>query len=56
MNNIQKNDLYKIFLSYDYEDLLGLFKKSQTKEEKDFYMSLANLVLQREQRKIIGKE
>ncbi|MCH4200638.1 MAG: hypothetical protein LKF87_14650 [Clostridium tyrobutyricum] len=51
-----KDDLYTMFLKYDYDDLLNLFKQSNTKEKKDFYMALANIVLQREQRKVIGKE
>ena len=53
--NIKEIDLYDIFLKYSYSDLKELFKKSKSKEEKDFYMTLANLVLQKEQAKIIGK-
>jgi plasmid replication initiation protein len=56
VNEIMKDDLYTMFLKYDYDDLLNLFKQSNTKEKKDFYMALANIVLQREQRKVIGKE
>ena len=52
----KKDELYDIFLRYSYDELKNLFKKSKTKEEQDFYMSLANIVLQREQRKIIGKQ
>ena len=38
----------------------GLFNKlaiknAKTKEEQDFYMTLSNLVLQKEQAKVIGK-
>lgn len=51
-NNV---NLYDIFINYSYSQLKGLFKKAKTKEEKDFYMALANLVLQREQEKVIGK-
>lgn len=52
--NTEKETLYDIFLTYSYRELKELFKKSKTKEEQDFYMNLANVVLQREQRKIIG--
>lgn len=51
-NNV---NLYDIFINYSYSQLKDLFKKAQTKEEKDFYMDLANLVLQREQENVIGK-
>lgn len=54
MNNKEIN-LYNIFLNYSYDQLQELFKQSKTKDEQDFYMSLANLVLQREQKKVIGK-
>ena len=53
--NIKEIDLYDIFLKYSYSDLKELFKKSKSKEEKDFYMTLANLVLQKEQARVIGK-
>lgn len=49
------NTLYDTFLNYSYDDLKGLFKNAKTKEEQDFYMNLANMVLQREQSKVIGK-
>lgn len=52
--NTEKETLYDIFLTYSYRDLKELFKKAKTREEQDFYMSLANIVLQREQRRIIG--
>jgi hypothetical protein len=52
----QQSNLYKQFLGYSYEDLKELFKKSRTKEEQDFYAALSDLVLQREQKKVIGKE
>ncbi|MDF2885102.1 MAG: hypothetical protein K0R54_5673 [Clostridiaceae bacterium] len=51
----QKN-LYEQFLSYSYEDLRELFKKARTKEEQDFYAYLSDLVLQRAQAKVIGKQ
>ncbi|GAA0067917.1 hypothetical protein ACSW9V_15125 (plasmid) [Clostridium perfringens] len=50
-----KNNLYDTFLHYSYNQLQELFKQSKTKDEQDFYMTLANLVLQREQQKVIGK-
>lgn len=48
-------DLYDIFTHYSYSELKDLFKKAKTKEEQDFYMTLSNLVLQKEQEKVIGK-
>lgn len=54
---MEKNEvnLYDIFMSYSYSQIKDLFKKAKTKEEKDFYMNLANMILQREQAKVIGK-
>lgn len=51
----KNNSLYDIFLNYSYSQLKELFKKAEIKEEKNFYMTLANLVLQKEQEKVIGK-
>lgn len=48
-------NLYDIFVNYSYSQLKELFKKANTKEEQDFYMTLSNLVLQKEQAKVIGK-
>ena len=48
-------DLYDLFQRYSYSQLKELFKKAKTKDEQDFYMALSNLVLQREQAKVIGK-
>ncbi|MDQ0151058.1 hypothetical protein ACFO6R_13930 [Eubacterium multiforme] len=48
-------DLYDIFTHYSYSELKDLFKNAKTKEEQDFYMTLSNLVLQKEQEKVIGK-
>lgn len=57
MNEIIKaNNLYNYFLQYSYRELKELFKKSETREEQDFYMTLANIVLRREQEKVIGKQ
>lgn len=47
--------LYDMFLTCSYWDLMKLFKESKTKEEQDFYIMLSNIVLQREQSKVIGK-
>ncbi len=52
----KENSLYNQFLKYSYKELKELFKKSKTKEEQDFYMTLSNIVLQREQEKIVGKQ
>lgn len=51
----KKENLYDIFLNYSYSQLKNLFKNAKTKEEQDFYMTLCNLVLQREQEKVIGR-
>lgn len=50
-----EKSLYEQFLEYSYYDLKELFKKAKTKEEQDFYIKLADMVLQREQQKIINK-
>lgn len=54
MENKQVN-LYDIFTNYSYSQLKKLFKEAKTKEEQDFYMTLANLLLQKQQEKVIGK-
>lgn len=48
-------NLYDIFLNYSYNDVMRLFEKAKTKEEQDFYVNLSNMILQREQKKVIGK-
>lgn len=50
-----KEKLYDIFLSYSYSELMALFKNAKSKEQQDFYVTLSNIVLQREQAKVIGK-
>ncbi len=45
MNNKEIN-LYDIFSSYSYNQLIEMFKYAKTKEEQNFYMTLPNLVLQ----------
>lgn len=52
----EQSNLYEQFLRYSYYDLKELFKKAKTKEEQDFYMMLSNIVLQKEQKKVIGEE
>lgn len=51
----EKNNLYDQFLKYSYADLKELFKKAKTKEEQDFYIALSEIVLQKEQEKVIGR-
>ena len=48
-------DLYDIFKKYSYSHLKELFKKAKTKDEQDFYMALSNIMLQKQQSKVIGK-
>jgi hypothetical protein len=52
---IKEKNLYDIFINCSYSQLKSLYKSAKTKEEKDFYMTLSNLVLQKEQAKVIGK-
>lgn len=54
--NEQNNNLYDQFLKYSYADLKELFKKAKTKEEQDFYIALSDLVLQREQERVLGEK
>lgn len=51
----EQNNLYNQFLKYSYADLKELFKKAKTKEEQDFYIALSDIVLQKEQERVIGK-
>ena len=51
----KENNLYDVFIKYSYSDIMELFQKSKTKEEQDFYANLSNIILQREQKKVIGK-
>jgi hypothetical protein len=52
---IKNNEIYDIFLRLSYSQLKDLFRKAKSKQEQDFYMMLSNMVLQREQEKVIGK-
>ena len=56
MEKVNENsNLYDQFLKYSYADLKELFKKAKTKEEQDFYIALSEIVLQKEQERVIGK-
>lgn len=48
-------NLYDIFMRYSYYDIMKLLESSKSKEEQDFYATLSNIILQREQMKVIGK-
>ena len=48
------NNLYELFINYSYTDIMELLQNSKTKEEQDFYANLSNIILQREQMKVIG--
>lgn len=52
----ERNNLYDEFLKYSYLDLKELFKKAKTKEEQDFYIALSEIVLQKEQERVIGEK
>lgn len=51
----KKLELYDMFLHYTYKDIMDLFRKANNKEEKDFYASISNIILQREQKRVIGE-
>jgi hypothetical protein len=46
-------NLYDQFVKYSYSELKELFDNAKTEEEQDFYMNMANFILQREQRRVI---
>ena len=48
-------NLYQEFKRYSYEELQSFFKNSKTKEEQDFYMTLANLLLKNKFKKVIER-
>ncbi|SHI03067.1 hypothetical protein [Clostridium grantii] len=52
----ERNDLYEQFLKYSYYDLKEMFKKAKTKEEKDFYIALSDIVIQKKQERVIGEK
>lgn len=49
---MKNEDLYEIFQRYSYSQLQVLSKKAKTKDEQDFYMSLSNILLQKQQTKV----
>jgi len=51
----KKERLYDMFLNYSYSELMNLFKNAKTKEEQDFYITLSNMLMQKQQAKVIGK-
>lgn len=51
----KQNNLYDQFLTYSYYDLKELLKKVETKEEQDFYITLSDMVLQKQQKKVMGE-
>jgi len=53
---MENNKMYDVFLRHSYSELKNLFKTAKSKEEQDFYIMLSNMVLQREQEKVIGKQ
>lgn len=53
---IQQTNLYQEFIGYSYEEIQEMFKESKTKEEQDFYMTLANLLLKKRQKKVIESD
>ncbi|SFC49217.1 hypothetical protein [Clostridium uliginosum] len=52
----EQNNLYDQFLRCSYYDLKNLFKEAKTKEEQDFYITLSDMVLQKEQERVIGEK
>ena len=48
--------IYMIYLQSTHTvNYKELFKEAKTKDEQDFYMALSNIVLQKQQSKVIGK-
>ncbi len=47
---------HREFIGYSYEQLQQLFKESKIREEQDFYMTLVNLLLKKEQKMVIESE
>ncbi|WP_297520253.1 hypothetical protein [uncultured Clostridium sp.] len=48
-------ELYDLFLSYTYKDVMELLRKANSKEEKDFYAKVSDIILQREQERVMGE-
>ncbi|MGL5574582.1 MAG: hypothetical protein ACRDCW_03395 [Sarcina sp.] len=51
----KKLELYDLFLSYTYSDVMILFRNAKSKEEKDFYAKISDMILQKEQKRIMGE-
>ena len=52
---MEKKDLYKEFLKYSHVELRALAEKATSEEEKKFYTMLANLVVEREEKRILDR-
>ena len=50
---MENTSLYHKYSQYSYEELQELFKASKSKEEQDFYMTLANLLLKVKQKEVV---
>ena len=50
----KEENLYELFQKYSYTELKQLFKEAKTKDEQDFYITLADMLLQKKQAKVIG--
>ncbi|MGY0372306.1 hypothetical protein [Clostridium sp. JNZ J1-5] len=45
----------RFVIKHSYKDLNELFKNAKTKEEQDFYIALSDIILQKEQERVIDK-
>ena len=45
----KEENLYELFQKYSYTELKQLFKEAKTKDEQDFYITLADMLLQKKQ-------
>ena len=41
----KEENLYELFQKYSYTELKQLFKETKTKDEQDFYITLADMLL-----------
>lgn len=51
----KKVELYDLFLTYSYQDVIKLFKGASSKAERDFYAKISDMILQKEQERIMGE-
>ena len=51
----KEENLYELFQKYSYTELKQLFKEAKTKDEQDFYITLADMNLQKKQEEVIGE-